>query len=83
MAIVAWPDDVSVPAAVVCVICREARPAGSVSAGMEDTSHRLTFACDVHFGLASSYIVGWADFITAEWSKADDFPHALQLAGTE
>lgn len=83
MAIVAWPDDVGVPSAVVCVMCREASPAGAVSAGMEDTSHCLTFVCDVHFGIASSYIVGWADFITAEWSKADTFPHGLQLAGTE
>lgn len=79
MAIVAWPDDMGVPAAVVCVICKEARPASAVSAGMEDTSHGLTFACDAHFGLASSYIVGWADFIAAEWSKADAYPYVLQL----
>lgn len=83
MAIVAWPDDVDAPASVVCVMCKEARPAGSVSAGMEDTSHCLTFACDVHFGIASSYIVGWADFIAAEWSKADAYPHVLQLMETE
>jgi hypothetical protein len=50
---------------------------------MESASHRLAFACDIHFGVASGYIVGWADFMATERGEPGSFLDTLQLTGVE
>ena len=83
VAIIAWPDDVEAVPEIICAICGESRPADAVSAGMETFSGHPAFACDAHFGIASSYIVGWVDFVAAVRSDAGDFPDAHEFTEAE
>lgn len=66
MAIVSWPDDVGHRRPVLCVVCKEVKPFSELTAGWCDTEGCQEFACDEHFRSSEQFIVGWADFMSAE-----------------
>lgn len=61
MAITHWPDDITPPASIMCIICQRERATSQVSAGLRDTDGQQLFACEQHVK-ERGHILGWADF---------------------
>lgn len=61
MAIIHWPDDITPPAIIVCIICQCEQTINQVSAGLQDTDGQQLFACEYHVK-ERDHILGWADF---------------------
>lgn len=61
MAITHWPDDITPPAYIVCIICQREQSTTRASAGLQDSNGQQLFACDQHIK-ERQHILGWADF---------------------
>jgi len=62
MAIVAWPDDVSLSQTVVCITCAQDISLTDATAGLKDIDDNQAFACNRHFLSGTLLIRGWAAF---------------------
>ena len=82
MAIIQWPDDVSAPVAVQCVLCEKERPPDEITAGLCDAQGNQTFACNGHFSNGVRWVEAWARFADEEDGKRAD-SRLASLAGSD
>ena len=66
MALVRWPDDISIREAVRCIICGSDKSLRNVTTALVTKEDEQLFLCIGHFWNAPQLIVGLCDFVVQQ-----------------
>lgn len=81
MGLIRWPSDLPEPFEPGCAICGATPPFDAISVGCLDRFGGQAFACEAHFDRKSTFIIGWANFLSDE--RGADIEQMVQLAAGE